>query len=126
MVEPLTCTQKDETWSMILPPVTTEDISPVEVKLLDADSFDLTGGVMSLETLFTTCPDGDSITLNFKLTSAVLGSNEQSISVPVTQPEKVEETSSEAVAFAGVVIEDDILKPESSNHSELKPTFNFD
>ena len=81
---------------------------------------------MSLETLFTTCPDGDSITLNFKLTSAVLGSNEQSISVPVTQPEKVEETSSEAVAFAGVVIEDDILKPESSNHSELKPTFNFD
>ena len=103
---------------MILPPVTTEDISPVEVKLLDADSFDLTGGVMSLETLFTTCPDGDSITLNFKLTSAVLGSNEQSISVPVTQPEKVEETSSEAVAFAGVVIEDNILKPESSNHSE--------
>ena len=81
----LTCTEKDELWSLNLPTVTTLDISPVEVKMLSSsdyvDMFTQDGNNIVLKNGWLTagCPAilAESITLRFKLTSSVLGSNEQ-------------------------------------------------
>lgn len=116
MVEPLTCTPKDENWSMSLPPIITEDISKVEVKLLgssdNADMFILEGRAISVDSdgLAASCPESDSITLIFELSSAALGKNEQSISIEIKAPAKSEETTEATTAFAGVVIDDTVTE----------------
>lgn len=74
--DPLTCTDKDASWSVQLPAVTTEDVSPVVVNLVDnTDLFVLEGGIMSLVTT-STCPSVDSIDVKFSLKSDVLGLND--------------------------------------------------
>ena len=86
-VKPLTCTKKDSAWSMSLPSVTTEEVSPVLVKLLEssdyAELFVLNAGAVSLadgalaKMISGSCPTESSIELSFELASKVLGTNEQ-------------------------------------------------
>ena len=102
--DPLTCTDKDASWSVQLPAVTTEDVSPVVVNLVDnTDLFVLEGGIMSLVTT-STCPSVDSIDVKFSLKSDVLGLNDQTLTISLNPPDQSAEVDSETPAFAGVVI----------------------
>jgi len=38
-VEPLTCSQKDSSWALLLPSVTTLDVSPVSVELISSSDY---------------------------------------------------------------------------------------
>ena len=96
---------------MSLPSVTTEEVSPVLVKLQAssdyADLFVLNAGAVSLadgalaKITSGSCPTESSIELSFELISQVLGSNEQSLEITVEAEESTEKVS----AFVGVIID---------------------
>ena len=114
-VKPLTCSTKDASWIMILPPATTEEFSPVTIELHPSSdnffSFALANGAITLKSLFNKCPETDKIELKFELTSALLGTNEQSISVPLKASGTDDDDDN---AFAGVII--------TENTEELEPS----
>ena len=98
-VAPLTCRrEKDKTWSMKLPPVTTTDISPVAVSITTTAIgalFRLTGDRVFMSDfgldLITTeegCPTDDNLKLKFTLDSALLGAAEVDLEIPVFSVEQ--------------------------------------
>eukprot|EP00354_Favella_ehrenbergii_P003769 CAMPEP_0170451582 /NCGR_PEP_ID=MMETSP0123-20130129/772_1 /TAXON_ID=182087 /ORGANISM="Favella ehrenbergii, Strain Fehren 1" /LENGTH=81 /DNA_ID=CAMNT_0010713315 /DNA_START=1079 /DNA_END=1324 /DNA_ORIENTATION=+ len=81
---------------MQLPPVTTEDVSPVVLELqTSTDMFDLTEDILTLKRDIAkglkpdSCPFGDQeqIDLSFKLSSKVMGESEQTLQVQISIPE---------------------------------------
>ena len=89
-VEPITCSPKDRRWKMILPAITTTEISPVRVVLLlssdFAQLFSLSNDILiiSSKQLFSlangqVCPEQSMLALDFLLVSDLLGQNKQTI-----------------------------------------------
>ena len=77
--------QETETWSMQLTDITTEDIAPVKVDLIGPaevlEVFLLTDGVITIQDAAKGCSLGDEFKLQFNLTSDVVGSNEQFLTI---------------------------------------------
>lgn len=101
---------------MILPGITTTEVSPVRVVLLPssdfAQLFSLANDILIISSkqlpgLVTgqSCPEQTMLALNFLLVSDLLGKNEQTIRMPVAP------ATDDGTGFTGVVIEE--LKEEN-------------
>ena len=72
---------------MLLPPATTEEVSPVSIKLLPSSDyyeyFIIVNETVRPHSLIKSCSGQESIELWFELYSDILGSNEEKIVVPI-------------------------------------------
>jgi len=91
-ISPLTCSKADADWSIELPPVANASIQQVTIQMTTASSvFEyndqtktllLAGSVKSSILNGSYCPEESEFTLDFLLTSNILGSATHSITIP--------------------------------------------
>ncbi len=91
-VDTITCSSKDKGWSLDVPPINPSDAGPYSVavqKTENSDFFTLENGKVSYVGSADSCPAAKEVSLEFKLTSKLIGEATETITVPVKTKETV-------------------------------------